>query len=64
MWFGRNPTGQYLIDMDKPLTVSIGPAQVIFKRKVSPSLTVMLEELYKRGDRKHLYVGKIDVPTR
>jgi hypothetical protein len=33
-------------------------------RKVTPSLAVMLEDLYQRGDRKHLFQARIDIKLR
>jgi pimeloyl-ACP methyl ester carboxylesterase len=64
IWFGRNPRGQYMIDFDKPVTVRVGFRVYVIKRKVVPSLAVLLEDLYARGDRKHLYVASIDLNLR
>jgi pimeloyl-ACP methyl ester carboxylesterase len=64
IWLGRNPKGQYMIDFDRPVTVRAGLRPVWVNRKVMPSLRVMLEDLYRRGDRKHLFQGRIDVPLR
>ncbi len=64
IWLGRNPKGQYMIDFDKPVTVVAGFRAVLIKQRIQPSLTVLLEDLYKRGDRKHLFVAHIDVDIR
>jgi pimeloyl-ACP methyl ester carboxylesterase len=64
IWFGRNPKGQYMIDFDKPVSVRVGFRFYVNKRKVIPSLAVLLEDLYARGDRKHLFVAHIDLTLR
>lgn len=64
LWVGRNSAGQYMMDLEKPVTVTVGFKQVVVKRKVTPSLAVLLEELYRSGDRKHLFVGKLVFPAR
>jgi pimeloyl-ACP methyl ester carboxylesterase len=61
IWLGRNPKGQFMIDFSKPVSVRVGLRNYINKRRIEPSLAVMLEELYKRGDRKHLFVARIDI---
>lgn len=63
LWIGRNPAGQYMIDFDKPVNVKVG-FTMYWNRKVSPSLEVLLEDLYHRGDRKHLYLARIDINLR
>jgi pimeloyl-ACP methyl ester carboxylesterase len=64
LWFGRNSAGQYMIDLEKPVSVMVGFKNVVARRKIAPSLTVMLEELYRTGDRKHLFVGKLVFSAR
>ncbi len=64
VWLGRNPNGQYMIDFDKPLTVSVGFRLLVVNRKVRPNLAVLLEDLYQRGDRKHLFVARVDIDMR
>jgi hypothetical protein len=61
IWLGRNPKGQYMIDFDKPVTVRVGFKVMVIKRRVQPELKVLLEDLYERGDRKHLFVARIDL---
>lgn len=63
LWLGRNPAGQYMIDFDKPLTVNVGFTNY-WNRKVTPSLELLLEDLYRRGDRKHLFVARVDIKLR
>jgi pimeloyl-ACP methyl ester carboxylesterase len=64
VWMGRNSKGQYMVDFEKPVTVRVGLRSVWPKRMVTPSLGLMLEELYRRGDRKHLFLARIDVKLR
>jgi hypothetical protein len=56
--FGRNPKGNYMLDLDKPVTFKHGFGVIRPKKKVTPSLSVLLQELYKHGDREHLFVAK------
>ncbi len=60
IWLGRNGKGEDMIDFDKPVTVTVN-LQVMLpaRRKVTPSLEVMLEDLYERGDRQQLFLAKI-----
>jgi hypothetical protein len=64
IWLGRNSAGSHPIDFDKPVTVRLGFKAVWVNRKVAPSLSVLLEDLYKRGDRQHLFLAKIDLSIR
>jgi hypothetical protein len=48
-----------MIDFDRPLTVRVNLAPVWNKRKVTPSLSVLLEDLYERGDRQQMFLAKI-----
>jgi hypothetical protein len=64
VWFGRNARGEYMIDFEKPVTVRVGFRAVLFNKRVSPSLEVLLEDLHARGDRQNLYLGKVDVLIR
>jgi hypothetical protein len=63
VWLGRNSKGQTQIDFDKTITVRVG-LRAMFNRKVTPSLAIMLEDLAKRGDRKHLFLARIDMNLR
>ena len=64
LWFGRNSAGQYMIDMEKPVSVTVGNKTVVVRRKMTPSLSVLLEDLYRRGDRKHLFVAELVCPAK
>ncbi len=64
VWIGRNPRGQFMIDFAKPVTVRVGFKNFLNRRFVQPSLSVLLEDLYARGDRKHLFVARIDLDLR
>jgi pimeloyl-ACP methyl ester carboxylesterase len=61
VWVGRNPKGQYMLDFDKPVTVHVGFRTFLVKQRIQPSLKVLLEDLYERGDRKHLFAARIDI---
>ena len=63
LWFGRNSAGQYMIDMEKPVSVTVG-VKTVARRKMTPSLAVLLEDLYRRGDRKHLFVAELVCPIK
>jgi hypothetical protein len=60
IWLGRNRKGEDMIDFDRPVSVTVnlsaGPP-----RKISPSLEVLLEDLYQRGDRQQLFLAKISI---
>ena len=64
VWLGRNPAGQYMVDFEKPLTVRVGLTAYVVNRKIRPDLAVLLEDLYSRGDRRQLYVAKVQVAIR
>jgi hypothetical protein len=59
VWLGRDRRGQYMVELDKPVTVYInGQAQV--NVKVTPSIKFLMEDLYERGDRQRLYFARLD----
>jgi pimeloyl-ACP methyl ester carboxylesterase len=64
VWVGRNPKGQYTLDLDKRVTVRVGFKGFVVNQRFQPSLKVMLEDLFERGDRKHLFVARIDIDIR
>jgi pimeloyl-ACP methyl ester carboxylesterase len=64
VWLGRNSKGEDMIDFDRPLTVTVGFANLWTNRKVAPSLEVLLEDLYQRGDRQQLFLAKIPMKLR
>lgn len=60
IWLGRNNKGEDAIDFDKEWTVQHGLSLVRpINRKVTPSLEVLLEDLYQRSDRQQLFLAKI-----
>jgi pimeloyl-ACP methyl ester carboxylesterase len=63
VWLGRNAKGTTTIDFDKPVKVHVG-FTVVWARKVTPSLAVLLEDLVQRGDRQMLFVAKIAVSLK
>jgi pimeloyl-ACP methyl ester carboxylesterase len=64
LWLGRNGNGESMIDFDKPLTVRWTKDGVLStpwnKKKVTPSLATLLEDLARRGDRQRLFVAKLE----
>jgi hypothetical protein len=60
VWLGRNAKGTSMIDFDRPVSVRVGFAARP-GRRVQPSLAVLLEDLYQRGDRQQMYLAKIDL---
>lgn len=54
VWLGRG-----MIDFDKPISINVGVASRWKDRKVTPSLTTLLEDFYERGDRSRLFLVKI-----
>jgi pimeloyl-ACP methyl ester carboxylesterase len=64
VWLGRNGNGESMIDFDKPVTVRWNkdgrPSTPWNKKKVTPSLVTLLEDLANRGDRQRLFVAKLE----
>ncbi|MBY0230209.1 MAG: hypothetical protein K2W96_13080, partial [Gemmataceae bacterium] len=60
IWIGRDSSGRCMVDLDRPVTVQIGLKELPGK-KIVPSLKVLLEDLYHRADRKHLFISKIEL---
>ncbi len=58
IWLERD-----LIDWSKEIRISVNGAQPLNYRpkKLTPDLSLMFEELYKTGDRKLLFLGKIEI---
>jgi pimeloyl-ACP methyl ester carboxylesterase len=52
--------GPGMIDFEKPVTVQVNRAKVWIDKKVTPSLTTLLEDFYQRGDRQRLFLAKVD----
>lgn len=64
VWLGRNLRGESMIDFTKPVSFRVGDAIVLNKKMVKPSLAVLLEDLYRRGDRQRVYLAKLDWSKR
>jgi pimeloyl-ACP methyl ester carboxylesterase len=65
VWLGRTWDAQAgskaMVDFDKPVKITINRAVLGGKeRKITPSLTTMLEDLYQRGDRQRLFMAYLD----
>jgi pimeloyl-ACP methyl ester carboxylesterase len=58
IWLDRD-----LIDWSKPVVVNVNGrrAREYVPKKLEPDLHLMLEELYRTGDRKMLYLGKLEI---
>jgi pimeloyl-ACP methyl ester carboxylesterase len=62
IWLGRNARGETMIDFDKPVTVHVGvETSKWVNKKVTPSLALLLEDVFQRGDRQRLFLAKIDL---
>ena len=48
-----------MMELPNLLTVRFNGPEVVSKRLIEPNLDVMLEELYKTGDRQRLYFAKL-----
>lgn len=62
IWLGRNSKGEDMIDFDKPVRITANRQVILLKNKnfmVKPSVEVLLEDLYQRGDRQMLFLAKI-----
>jgi hypothetical protein len=55
VWLARG-----MIDFDKPVAIRLN-FEAKPNREVKPSLEVLLEDFYQRGDRQRLFVARIDV---
>jgi hypothetical protein len=61
IWLGYTARGASMVNFAAPLTVRVNLVPVWNNRKVTPSLAVLLEDLYQRGDRHNLFVAKVDL---
>jgi len=56
IWLARD-----MIDFDRPVTVRINGRMTHWSnRKVSASMSTLLEDFYRRGDRQRLFVARLD----
>jgi pimeloyl-ACP methyl ester carboxylesterase len=63
VWLGRNLKGEGMIDFSKDVSFRVNDTQVLKGKKVTPSLSVLLEDLYRRGDRQRVYLARLDWPA-
>jgi predicted esterase len=52
-----------MVDFEQPVEIRINPgsgAGKVFNKRVQPSLHVLLEDFYLRGDKKNLFLAKVD----
>ncbi len=52
--------GKGMIDFAKPITVKVNQREV-FKKVLTPKISVLLEDLYERGDRQRPALQRIDI---
>jgi hypothetical protein len=62
LWLGRNSGGRTMIDFDRKVTVRVNLS--VTERRATPSLAVLLEDLYERGDRQQLFLARLTFRTR
>ena len=63
VWLGRNLKGDGMIDFSKKVSFRVNDKQVLKEETVRPSLSVLLEDLYRRGDRQRVYLARLDWPA-
>lgn len=61
IWLGRNSKGEDTIDFDKPVIVRHSFSPQPLRKKVTPSLQVLLDDLCERLDRRQLFLAKIEL---
>jgi hypothetical protein len=51
-----------MIDFEQPVDIRVNPSASsrTFKKIVQPSLQVLLEDFYTRGDKHNLFVARVD----
>src|SRR5262249_29050351 len=54
VWFGRG----LKVDIDKPVLITVNRVPR-YEKKVKPDLTLLLEDLYDRGDRQRPYIARV-----
>ena len=57
VWLARDAK----VNFAKPLTVRVNGTIKVSGRTVQPSLSTMLEDYYRRGDRQQLFVARIEL---
>jgi pimeloyl-ACP methyl ester carboxylesterase len=54
VWFGKG-----MVDYDKPVKIKMGERAVVTKT-IKPQISVMMEDLYERGDRQRPFFERLD----
>jgi pimeloyl-ACP methyl ester carboxylesterase len=54
VWLARG-----MVDLEKPLNITVNQGGRVKDRKYTPSLSTLLEDFYERGDRSRLFLVKI-----
>lgn len=55
IWLGKGT-----VDFAKPVVLTIKEKNQVFKKELTPKISVLLEDLYTRGDRQRPYYQRID----
>jgi predicted esterase len=64
VWLGSNRHGESMLDFSRPVMVRIGLGYYRRFPALKPSLSALLEDLYRRGDRQRLFLGKLELSLR
>jgi len=56
VWFGKG-----MLDYSKPVTIKVPNVQKPVTKKITPSIEVLMEDLYDRGDRQRPYFEKVEL---
>lgn len=57
LWFGQG-----MFDYTKPVNVRVGERKAIVKQ-IKPSIAILMEDLYERGDRQRPFYDKLELKT-
>lgn len=52
-----------MVDFDQPVQIRVNPGSPdgkVFRGKLNPSVRILLEDFYRRGDRRNLYTARVD----
>jgi pimeloyl-ACP methyl ester carboxylesterase len=60
VWLMRDRRGQSMVEFDKPVTVFVNLTNRWNATKVTPSLKVLLDDLYERGDKQRPCLARLD----
>lgn len=57
LWLGPG-----MVDLEQPLSIMVNLQSRVKDRTFKPSLTTLLEDFHQRGDRRRLFLVKIELP--